>query len=309
MRPELSLCIPFHRGPAYLRAAIGSVLAQDDDGWWLDIADDGERGEAEHVVAELDLGGHPRVRCTRNAHNLGMVANWNACLDRAPTPLATLLHADDRLEPGYVRAMRTLAAANPGAVAFFCDAHIIDAAGRERFSFADWIKRFYLPPEALGDGPFAIAGEAALRRLMAGNFIMCPTLCFQLGVLAGRRFDPRHRQVQDLELTSSLLMDGEALIGTREVLYAYRRHAAGATAVQSESLLRFEEELALFDRIADRADTLGWETAARVARRKSIVRLHLAYRAVFHLLRLQPARAARELALAARGAGRSEDGA
>ncbi len=298
MSETITLSIPYYRDRGYLRHAIESVLAQDDDGWLLAIRDDGERDEARAVVEELGLADHPRVSCTCNTSNLGMVANWNACLDAVETPLAALLHADDALEPDYVGTMRALARSHSDATAFFCEARIIDDSGNERFSFADWIKRFYLPSQAASGDSFSLCGEPALRAVMAGNFIMCPTLCLRLDKLAGRRFDTRHQQVQDLEFTSRLLMDGDTLVGTRQIAYAYRRHAAGATALQSESLLRFQEELALFDRVAERAATIGWPRAARVARRKTIVRLHLGYRAAGDLARLRLRRALLELGLA-----------
>jgi glycosyltransferase involved in cell wall biosynthesis len=298
---KITLAIPYYRGREHLRQAIRSVLAQDEPEWLLSVRDDGERDEARTVIDELGLSDDPRVDCVANPANLGMVANWNACLDAVGTPLVTLLHADDALEPSYVKTMRALAREHPEPTAFFCEARIIDAHGTPRFSFADWVKRFYLPAEARRGDVFALRGEAALVSVMAGNFIMCPTLCFRLDALAGRRFDARHRQVQDLELTSRLLMDGDTLVGTRQTAYAYRRHAEGATARQSESLLRFHEELALFDRVAARADSLGWRRAARVARRKTIVRLHLGYRVLGDAARLQLGRAARELMLAASG--------
>lgn len=299
MSEAITLSIPYYRGNAYLRRAIESVLEQDDGEWLLAIRDDGERDEARAVVDGLGLTDDPRVSCVRNASNLGMVANWNLCLDAVETPLATLLHADDALGPSYVRTMRALAGANPDDTAFFCEARIIDESGNQRFSLADWIKRFYLPARAASGDSFSLSGESALEALMAGNFIMCPTLCFRLDKLAGRRFDASHQQVQDLEFTSRLLMDGDTLVGTRRIHYAYRRHAAGATALQSESLLRFQEELALFDRVAERAAAIGWSRAARVARRKTIVRLHLGYRAAGNLTRLRVRRALRELGLAA----------
>ena len=60
--------------------------------------------------------------------------------------------------------------------------------------------------------------------------------------------------------------------------FEYRRHHESATARQSESLLRFHEELALFAEIAERSGARGWNRAAKVARRSTIVKLHLAYR-------------------------------
>ncbi len=86
-------------------------------------------------------------------------------------------------------------------------------------------------------------------------------------------------------------MDGELLVGTRAAAYAYRRHPESATSRQSESLLRFEEEYRLFDSIAERADRLGWMQAAATARRKTIVKLHLGYRALRSASALDLARA------------------
>jgi len=299
----VTIAIPFYRGREYLRTAIESVLTQDDEGWHLTVCDDGERNQAAGVVASLGLSRDPRVRCIRNPANQGMVLNWNRCLDAVETPLGCLMHADDALEPSYIRTMRQLAENHPNATAFFCGARIIDDQGRERFSFADWIKRFYLPRGAGRSQEFSLRGEEALRAIMAGNFIMCPTLCYRMEALAGRRFDPGYQQVQDLAFTSRLLMDGDELVGSHARAYAYRRHPGAATSRQSESLLRFREEFALFDAVAARAHQLGWRRASRVAHRKVVVRLHLAYRAVGDLLRLRLRSAARALRMA--GGGRT----
>lgn len=304
MTDPITLAIPYYRGPEYLRTAIESVLAQEDEHWRLTVCDDSERDEARGVIEALGLSTDPRVRCIQNSSNLGMVGNWNACLDYVATPLGSLLHADDALQRDYVGTMRKLAAAYPGAAAFFCGARVIDARGFERFSFADWIKRFYLPRAAAAAPEFPLQGENALRALMAGNFIMCPTLCYRMDTLAGRRFDANYQQVQDLELTSRLLMDGDMLVGSHARAYAYRRHADAATTRQSASLLRFREEFALFDVVAKRARERGWERAARVARRKTVVRLHLAYRAIGDLLHLRVRLAARALRLAGCGGRR-----
>ena len=102
----------------------------------------------------------------------------------------------------------------------------------------------------------------------------------------------------DLELTSRLLLDGELLVGTRVAAYAYRRHAESATARQSASLLRFEEEFALFERIAHRALALGWRDAARTSSRAHIVRLHLAYRALGDVFRARPGHALETIRMA-----------
>lgn len=295
MSAELTLAVPFHRGLGYLREAIESALAQRDARWRLVVLDD--RGEPAGV-RELVLGfGDPRIEYRAHDRHLGMVANWNSGLDAAATDLVALLHADDRLLPDYVGIALALASAHPRAAALFCGAVVIDAAGRPRFSLADAVKGWLAPR---GE-PLVLHGERALAALARGDFIMCPTLCFRRSLLGARRFDPRWRQVQDLDLLARLLLDGETLVGTRRAGYAYRRHAQSATARQSESLLRFEEEFELLERIAEAAARRGWSAAARVARRKAIVRLHLAWRAAGDLVAGRPGRALRLLRGALQG--------
>jgi hypothetical protein len=221
-----------------------------------------------------------------------MVACWNRCLEVAGGELVTLLHADDRLLPGYVGAMKRLARAHPGAAALFAAHETIDAAGKRRFSLQDDVKHLLVPRVGRD---VELHGEPGLRALMRGNFIVCPSLCWRRSVLGERRFDARWRQVQDLELLARLLLAGETLVGSRERLYAYRRHAANATARQTESLLRFEEEFAIFEQIAARAAEVGWRRAAGTARRKVILRLHLGWRVVGELARLRARPAARAL--------------
>ena len=282
----LGIAIPFYRNVAYLRSAIESVLEQSSTDWRLWIVDDSGGQEPEEDVRSLVTSfADSRIHYQRNSMTVGMVANWNRCLDVADTEFVTLLHGDDRLLPGYAEVVQRLADRHPTAVAVYCAATIIDASGERTFSLADWTKGLLSPR---GKEDWVLHGEAAATALMRGNFIMCPTLSFRRERLGDRRFDDRWQQVQDLDLTLPLLMDGESLVGSRETSYAYRRHPESATSLQSLSRLRFDEEFQLFDEIAGRAEELGWYETARVSRRKRIVKLHLAYRALRDLGRIRP---------------------
>jgi glycosyltransferase involved in cell wall biosynthesis len=288
--PRLTLAIPFRRGLAYLREAVDSARAQTDARWQLQVLDDGgEPGGARELVEGY---GDERISYRANERHLGMVASWNRCLDLAPTGLVTLLHADDRLLPDYVALAIALADAHPEAVAVFCQAVVIGSDGRPVFSLPDRVKAALVPR---GPDPLVLHGEAGLRALARGDFVVCPTLCYRKSALGARRFDGRWHQVQDLDLLARLMLDGQTLVGSRRAAYAYRRHPESATALQSENLLRFEEEFALLEEIARRAEARGWSAAARVARRKTVVRLHLLLRMATDLLRLRAGPARRKL--------------
>jgi len=296
MAARLALAVPYYAGVEFLREALESVRAQADARWTCVVLDDApDKGEARACVEGL---ADPRITYRANDGTLGMVANWNRALDGAEDALVTLLHADDRLLPGYVGAMLALAEEAPEAVAFFCPARIIGPEGEPVFSLPDAVKRFLVPR---GGARVVLRGEPGLAALMRGNFVMCPTLCWRPARLAGRRFDPRWRQVQDLDLVARLLLEGETLVGAREPHYAYRRHRANATALQTESLLRFREEYALFAEVGAAAAARGWPRVAALARRRTILRLHLAWRTLAALLRLRPGEARRTLRFLLRG--------
>jgi hypothetical protein len=293
---SLHIAIPFHRGLDYLRQAIESVRAQTRSDWTLRVWDD--RGEPEAAVRALVDGfADPRIDWRANPSTLGMAGNWNRALDEAPCDLVTLLHADDRLLPAYAHTLLALAEAQAGAAALACGAELIDAHGRPTWTVADTVKHLLLP----GVEPWRLRGESGLRTLLRGDFVVCPTIVWRRSRLAGRRFEPEWRQVLDVALLGRLLCDGDEIVGTRRRVYAYRRHAGSATAIQSANGLRFDEEFRLYERLAREAEARGWRTAARVGRRKTVVRAHLGFHAALDAAALRPRAARRKLVRALAG--------
>ena len=276
--PAITFAIPYYSGIEYLRAAIASVQAQTRDDWECIVVDDAGPESAAAAVLALD---DPRVRYERNPENLGLGGNWNRCLALATAPLVTLLHADDELRPGYADAVIRAHAAHPDALAVYTRAEVIGTDGTPVFSFPDRVKRVV---EGRASGPTVVAGEPGLERLLHGQFIFCPTLCYRRAALAPDPFSPSWRMVLDLAFLAGALLDGARLVGIADPLYAYRRHDASQTATLTASTERFDEEIAIYDEIATRAERQGWYRAASTARSKRIIRLHLGYRIVGDLL-------------------------
>lgn len=271
--PTVTVAIPFYRGLDHLAHALASVRAQTRDDWTCVVVDDcGPEPGAAEVVTRI---GDPRIRSVRNDRNLGLAGNWNRCLALAEARLVTLLHADDALHPGYVDAVVRAHARHPGAVAVYSRARVIGPDGAPVFSLPDRVKRV-IEPRATGDT--VVAGEAGLDRLLRGQFIFCPTLCYRVDALPAEPFAARWQQVTDLAFLADTLFAGGVVVGIAEVHYDYRRHPGSETARLTASTRRFEEELAVYDEIAARAAACGWERAAARARRKRIIRAHLAYR-------------------------------
>jgi glycosyltransferase involved in cell wall biosynthesis len=289
---EITFAIPFYSGRAYLAHAIESVLAQRDPDWKAFVCDN---ASLEAGIADLvrDVGGG-RVGYVRNETNLGMVGNFNRCLDLAETDLVTLLHSDDELGPDYASLLRAAADRHPAAVALFCRAAIIDAEGEPRFSVADVVKDWINPASR---GELVLAGHAGIRELLRANFIPAPTLCFRKSVLGVRRFPEGSKFVLDWELTTSLVLDGDSLVGIPDRCYRYRRHDQNTTQELTRSQLRYREESAFYDQMRTVAETRGWDDCAHLATHKRILKLNVAYSLLKSVAALQLGEARRGLAL------------
>lgn len=118
--PEVSICIPAYARPAYLEAAIESVLAQSFGDLEVVVSDDGHEGE--EVARSF---GDARVRYSANPTRLGMTGNWEAALSRARGRYVGLLMDDDRLLPEYLAHTRGVLDSRPDVGIVFTN-HLFD---------------------------------------------------------------------------------------------------------------------------------------------------------------------------------------
>lgn len=287
----LTFSVPYYSGIDLLAKTLTSVMGQERDDWAAVVCDDSDDPHVEPLVQQIGGG---RIRYERNLPALGMAGNFNRCIDVAETDLVTVLHADDELLPNYTALMIESASRHPYAAALFCRAEIIGRESQPWFSLADVMKS-RLDPSSQRET--VIEGEPGLRALLVANFIVAPTLCFRRSVLGERRFPTTVHFVMDWDLTTSLVLDGDSLVGLPVYGYRYRRHDENATEHLTRSQLRFFEESAFYDRMAVRAAERGWTKCVRLAERKHMMKLNVAYRALKSAMSLQFTEARRGAAL------------
>lgn len=169
----------------------------------------------------------------------------------------------------------------------FCVPRIVGADGRRVVSVPDIVKRWWLPKGERGRGDIVLWGERGMAGLLYVNFICGPAVCFRRRQLGERRFDASWRQVLDTEFHLRLLSEGERLVGVRSRHYAYRRHSTQTTRQNIDRLVFFTEESRLYDQMAVNLESRGWQLAARIARQKRMLKLHLAYQMIRDAARLR----------------------
>jgi GT2 family glycosyltransferase len=139
-RPLISILLPTYApDPAYLRAAIESVVAQAYERWELCIVDDGSPAPvAADVVAAF--AADARIRFTALPTNGGIAASSQAAAAMATGDHITLLDHDDVLRPHALFEMARYVLAHPSCDFVYSDEDKLDTRGRRVSPFLkpDW---------------------------------------------------------------------------------------------------------------------------------------------------------------------------
>jgi GT2 family glycosyltransferase len=104
MRPTISICIPAYNAERYLRQSLDSALAQTFGDCEVVLVDNASTDDT-FTIAEEYSRRDPRLRVYRNRQNLGVLGNWNRCIDLAQGEWLKFLCADDWLEPTCLARM------------------------------------------------------------------------------------------------------------------------------------------------------------------------------------------------------------
>ncbi len=129
-RPFWSVMIPSYNCTAYLEKTMGSVVAQDEgaDRMQIEVVDDcSTQDDPAGLVGRVGQG---RVSFFRQPRNVGVTANFNACVRRARGEWVHILHGDDYVLPGFYRAYGALIERHPAATMIIGPAVLVDAADR-----------------------------------------------------------------------------------------------------------------------------------------------------------------------------------
>lgn len=97
--PLVTIAIPTHNRARWLPRSIGSALAQSHTRVEVVVSDNASTDDTERVLQEC---ADPRVRTIRQSQNIGLIPNWNACLEEARGEYILFVSDDDFVKPDMV---------------------------------------------------------------------------------------------------------------------------------------------------------------------------------------------------------------
>jgi glycosyltransferase involved in cell wall biosynthesis len=102
-RPLISICIPTYNGEPYLKECLDSVLSQSYDNFEIIIVDDKSTDGTVGIINSYLTDS--RVRLFSNDINLGLVGNWNRCVELANGEYIKFAFQDDLILPDCIQKM------------------------------------------------------------------------------------------------------------------------------------------------------------------------------------------------------------
>jgi glycosyltransferase involved in cell wall biosynthesis len=115
--PKISICLPAYNGEKYLRECIESILNQTFKNIELLIIDDCSSDKTVNIAQEY-AAKDSRIRVILNEHNLGLVSNWNQCIQLAKGEWIKFVFQDDLLFPDCLEKMLSVQSEAPSII--FC---------------------------------------------------------------------------------------------------------------------------------------------------------------------------------------------
>ncbi len=211
---RVSICIPTYNGERFVSEAIASVLGQTYTDFELLVCDDCSTDSTLNIVSSF---ADTRLRVIAGRQRLGLVGNWNRCVEIASGEYIQIFHQDDVMEADCVQQLTDMLDQNPRAGFAFTNMKTLDAEGK--------VIGGHWSPAILPRENTAFTTEEFLRlQLGNGNLVPCPSVmvrsrCYsEVGL-----FDDRLRYTPDVEMWFRLALRHDiAYIATP--LVHQRRH-------------------------------------------------------------------------------------
>lgn len=100
-KPLVSICIPTYNNDKYIKKTIESVLNQSYTNFELIINDDASVDKTLEIISSFN---DHRIKISQNNKNLGLVGNFNVCINKVKGKYFKILCGDDMLAPNAIEA-------------------------------------------------------------------------------------------------------------------------------------------------------------------------------------------------------------
>mgnify|MGYP002621066409 CR=1 FL=1 len=234
LMPTTSICIPTYNGEQYIHECLDSVLTQSISDFEILVVDDCSSDSTFDIAQEYERK-DPRVRTIRNQHNLGLVGNWNRCIELAQGEWIKFVFQDDIIDCECLEKMLAVADKDHPFICCRRD-FIFDGVTKEtENNYRSLLRTQSI--DNLFQGRTEIRGEALVSTILYMglntpiNFLGEPTSMLLHRAVFSKfgKFNPLLKQICDLEFWLRVGIN-TGLRYVPETLAHFRVHAGATTA-------------------------------------------------------------------------------
>ena len=120
---KVSVCIPAYNAQNTIKRAIDSIISQTHSNMEIIIIDDQSLDRTVEIIKEYN---DDRIVLIKNDTNLGMVGNWNKCVQLSTCEFIQMVHSDDCIESSSIEKKLELLSSDPSLALVFSATAIID---------------------------------------------------------------------------------------------------------------------------------------------------------------------------------------
>lgn len=231
----ISICIPVYNGEKFLAESLESVRQQTTDNINVEVVvcDDGSTDSSVEIIREFSK--KMALRFFHNSQNMGLVGNWNRCLQAATGQWVQFAFQDDVLEPHCTARLLQKAQQTTKPIVACHRNFLFDANAKE--SSKDFFTNRLRTFDSLAPGQTDFSDEAFSKLVITNlfyNFIGEPPavlfrrdMLFRYGV-----FNSRLIQLCDYEFWVRVASN-EGMAYLPEKLVNFRVHGESTTAANS----------------------------------------------------------------------------
>ncbi|MEP6514091.1 MAG: glycosyltransferase family 2 protein [Parafilimonas sp.] len=232
--PKISVLIPTYNYAQYLDEAIQSVIDQTYSDFELIIVDNNSTDNTDEVVRKYLYDG--RISYYKNETNIGMVANFNKCLEYSKGEYIKYLLADDKFHPELLEKFVTI------------------MEQYHNVSLVTSYRKFFDAKSGENVTPFIFLQEGKkviYDNLKRGNWIGEPTapMFRRLNLKVGN-FNSNYIWLTDIEMWLRQLTVGDCYI-IPEYLSYIRKHHIQITKAVKKNFIHFLEDYYFYKSIKE----------------------------------------------------------
>src|SRR5688572_8595729 len=200
-KPLVSICIPTYNGAAFLKPCLDSCVNQTFTDYEILVCDDCSQDDTVFIVEEYKRN-YRNIRLVRNAENLGLVGNWNKCLQQAEGEWVKFVFQDDYITKDCLE--KSIARIEPELKLILSERSLIlpqDVSLEEKNYYTNDVRTL---ENTVGTRltwyPADLVSKITVQNL-ALNFIGEPSLSFFRKAIINEigLFKPEFKQICDLE--------------------------------------------------------------------------------------------------------------